>query len=50
MFENISNHLFNQEELKQVEKHISKYPKKMAAIMPVLWMIQEKEDGYQSIL
>ncbi|MBS1514260.1 MAG: NAD(P)H-dependent oxidoreductase subunit E [Bacteroidetes bacterium] len=42
MFENISNHLFNQEELKQVEYHISKYPKKMSAVMPVLWMIQEK--------
>jgi len=42
MFENISNHLFSQEELKQVEYHISKYPKKMSAVMPVLWMIQEK--------
>ncbi|MBN8570047.1 MAG: NAD(P)H-dependent oxidoreductase subunit E [Ignavibacteria bacterium] len=43
MFENISNHLFNSEELKTVEKHISKYPTKMSAIMPVLWMVQEKE-------
>ena len=42
MFENISNHLFTGEELKQVEKHISKYPTKMAAVMPVLWMVQEK--------
>jgi NADH-quinone oxidoreductase E subunit len=42
MFENISNHLFSQEELKQVQYHISKYPKKMSAVMPVLWMIQEK--------
>lgn len=48
MFENISNHIFNQEELKQVEKHISKYPTKMSAIMPVLWMVQEKE-GWISI-
>jgi NADH-quinone oxidoreductase E subunit len=43
MFENISNHLFNTEELKTVEKHISKYPTKMSAIMPVLWMVQKKE-------
>lgn len=43
MFENISNHIFNQEELKQVERHIAKYPQKMAAVMPVLWMVQEKE-------
>ena len=43
MFENISNHLFNSEELKTVEKHISKYPTKMSAIMPVLLMVQEKE-------
>ncbi len=42
MFENISNHLFNAEELKEVENHISKYPTKMAAVMPVLWMIQKK--------
>jgi len=48
MFENISNHLFNSEELKTVEKHIAKYPTKMSAIMPVLWMVQEKE-GWISI-
>ena len=48
MFENISNHLFNTEELKTVEKHIAKYPTKMSAIMPVLWMVQEKE-GWISI-
>lgn len=43
MFENISNHLFNTEELKTLEKHIAKYPTKMSAVMPVLWMVQEKE-------
>ncbi len=33
---------FNEEEMKQVNYHISKYPKPMAAVMPILWMIQEK--------
>jgi len=34
--------LFDEKELKQVQYHISKYQKPMAAVMPVLWMIQEK--------
>lgn len=34
--------VFDENELKQVQYHISKYPKPMAAVMPVLWMIQEK--------
>ncbi|MDZ4712544.1 MAG: NAD(P)H-dependent oxidoreductase subunit E [bacterium] len=34
--------LFDENEMKMVEHHISKYPQKMAAIMPVLWMIQNK--------
>lgn len=34
--------VFNVEELKQVEAHISKYPTKKSAIMPVLWMAQKK--------
>ena len=34
--------LFDENELKQVQYHISKYPTPMAAVMPVLWMIQEK--------
>jgi NADH-quinone oxidoreductase E subunit len=42
MAEVIEKHLFNEEELKQVEAHISKYPQKMAATLPVLWMIQDK--------
>ena len=33
---------FDENELKTVQYHISKYPKPMAAVMPVLWMIQEK--------
>jgi NADH-quinone oxidoreductase E subunit len=34
--------LFNEEEIKMVEYHKSKYPAQMAAVMPLLWMIQEK--------
>jgi NADH-quinone oxidoreductase subunit E len=34
--------LFNDEELKQVDRYISMYPQKMAALMPVMWMLQEK--------
>jgi NADH-quinone oxidoreductase E subunit len=34
--------IFNEEELQEVNKHISKYPEKKAAIMPVLWMAQKK--------
>lgn len=34
--------VFDEEELKKVQYHISKYPKPMAAVMPVLWMIQDK--------
>jgi NADH-quinone oxidoreductase E subunit len=33
---------FNEEELKEVEKYISKYPDKRAAVIPVLWMAQRK--------
>jgi len=33
---------FTAEELKQVQYHISKYPDKQSAVMPVLWMAQEK--------
>ena len=33
---------FNEEELKQVEVYISKYPDKRAAVIPVLWMMQRK--------
>ncbi|CAN5639664.1 NADH-quinone oxidoreductase subunit NuoE [soil metagenome] len=34
--------LFSEEEMKTVNMHIAKYPNKMAAIMPVLWMLQDK--------
>lgn len=34
--------IFNEEELKQVEHHKSKYPDPKSAIMPVLWMAQKK--------
>lgn len=33
---------FNNEELKEVEKFIAKYPEKKAALMPILWMAQNK--------
>ena len=38
----IEKHLFNEEELKEVQMHIDKYPQKMAATLPVLWMLQKK--------
>lgn len=33
---------FSAEELQDVQKHISKYPEKKAALMPVLWLAQKK--------
>lgn len=33
---------FNKAELEQIEKIISRYPESQAAVMPVLWMAQEK--------
>lgn len=39
--ENYTPH-FDENELKIIQNHISKYPKPMAAVMPVLWMIQDK--------
>lgn len=33
---------FNSEELKEVEKFIAKYPEKKAALMPTLWLAQNK--------
>lgn len=38
----MSDNFFNEEELKIVNNHIEKYPQKMAATLPVLWMIQDK--------
>ncbi len=34
--------VFDDNEMKMVEYHKSKYPAQMAAVMPLLWMIQEK--------
>ncbi|MBK7255096.1 MAG: NAD(P)H-dependent oxidoreductase subunit E [Ignavibacteria bacterium] len=34
--------VFDDNEMKMVEHHKSKYPAQMAAVMPLLWMIQEK--------
>jgi len=34
--------LFDENELKTVKNHIAKYPRQMAALMPLLWMIQNK--------
>lgn len=34
--------IFDENEMKTVQLHISKYPKPMAAVMPLLWMIQDK--------
>lgn len=34
---------FNEEELKKLEDIKSRYPNPQAALLPVLWMIQEKE-------
>ncbi len=33
---------FTEQELEQVNKHISKYPEKQAALMPILWLAQHK--------
>ncbi len=33
---------FSTDELLEVQKHISKYPEKKAALMPLLWMAQNK--------
>lgn len=35
--------LFNEEELKRIEEIKSHYPDARAALLPVLWMVQEKE-------
>ena len=35
--------LFNEEELKRIEEIKSRYPNPQAALLPVLWMVQEKE-------
>ena len=33
---------FSSAELAEVQKHVAKYPEKQSAVMPVLWMAQEK--------
>lgn len=42
MFENVKEHLFNEQELQVVANHLKKFPTKMSATLPVLWMIQDK--------
>jgi NADH-quinone oxidoreductase subunit E len=39
----LSEQLFNEEDLKKIEEIKSRYPDSKAALLPVLWMIQEKE-------
>lgn len=34
--------VFSADELKQIEAHVAKYPEKRSAVMPALWMAQEK--------
>lgn len=34
--------VFDESEMKTVQLHISKYPQPMAAVMPLLWMMQDK--------
>lgn len=41
-YEEMTDNFFNEEELKIVDNHIRKYPHKMAATLPVLWMMQDK--------
>lgn len=33
---------FTEQELQQIQKHIAKYPDKKSAVMPALWIAQEK--------
>ncbi len=42
MTETIEKPLFSEEEMKTVNMHLDKYPTKMSAIMPILWMLQDK--------
>ena len=35
-------YVFTEAELKEIEKHVKKYPNKRSAIMPALWIAQEK--------
>ncbi|MDD5360742.1 MAG: NAD(P)H-dependent oxidoreductase subunit E [Ignavibacteria bacterium] len=44
----MSKQLFNEEELKKIEEVKSRYPDSKAALLPVLWMIQEKEGWISS--
>jgi NADH-quinone oxidoreductase subunit E len=39
----LSKQIFNEEDLKKIEEIKSRYPDSKAALLPVLWMIQEKE-------
>jgi len=39
----LNKQLFSEEELKKIDEIKSRYPDSQAALLPVLWMIQEKE-------
>ena len=42
MSKEITNHLFDENELKEAEKILSHFPSKMSGTLPLLWMLQEK--------
>ena len=42
MSEDLTEQLFDEKELKEVKKIKSKYPDSKSALLPVLWMVQEK--------
>jgi NADH:ubiquinone oxidoreductase subunit E len=33
---------FSNEEIQEIERHVAKYPEKRSAVMPALWIAQEK--------
>lgn len=42
MSNEITNHLFDENELKEAHDILSKFPNKMSGTLPLLWMLQEK--------
>jgi len=42
MSNEITNHLFDEAELREVDRILAQFPEKMAGTLPLLWMIQEK--------
>ena len=37
-----TNYSFSAAEIKEIQKHVEKYPEKRSAVMPALWIAQEK--------